>query len=182
MEEKFYRRTVSVFALLLALMLVFAGCRSSKETIKTDTDINVSDSVKDIKVASDSSNMSLRKDVSWMKEWMTNFSFDFNQIKTDWSSPDSTGTQHPISTTETTGKATTKSSGKENYNEKVELQYAELRKSIETIERKIDYNLKQKQVTTIEPKRSWWQTTLIWTGTIAWFIVFIPLILKIIRK
>ena len=47
MEEKFYRKSVAVFAVLLILMFVFAGCRTQSVPVETvKTEYKVRDSIR----------------------------------------------------------------------------------------------------------------------------------------
>jgi hypothetical protein len=144
--------------------------------VQTTTQIEGTENTKEVKVSSDSTSLTVSRDVKWLKEWMNNFSFDFSKLETNWSAPDSTGKQYPTSTSETNGKASSESKGSEQLNDNWKLQYQHLALAIDSLNRRIETLIKQEQIPVItEKKLSWWQSTLLYTGAIAWIVAIIGL-------
>jgi hypothetical protein len=155
----------------------FTACRSPKQAMQTNTEIKSLDTSSEVKVKNDSIDLTVSRDVKWMKEWMNNFSFDFSRTETNWSVPDSTGKQHPTSTSKTTGKASGQSKGTEQLNDNLQLQYKQITQAIDTLSKRVELFMKQDQVPVmVEKKLSWWQTLFIWTGGIVWIAVIVALI------
>lgn len=164
------------FVTLMLVMSVVCSCRSSKHTIQTNTQVEGTENLKEVKVSSDSTNLNVSRDVKWMKEWMNNFTFDFNKLETNWSAPDSTGKQYPTSTSETKGKASSESKGSEQLNDNWKLQYQHLALAIDSLNRQVKTLIKQEQTpVTVDRKLSWWQTTLLWSGVLAWLLIILML-------
>ena len=164
------------FVLLMLVMSAVCSCRSPKPVVQTNTQIEGIENTKEVKVSSDSTNLTVSRDVKWMKEWMNNFSFDFSKNETNWSTPDSTGKQYPTSTSETKGKASSESKGSEQLNDNWKLQYQHLALAIDSLNRQVKTLIKQEQTPiTVERKLSWWQTTLLWSGVLAWLLIILML-------
>lgn len=164
------------FVLLMIIMSVICSCRSTKPVVQTNTQVEGSENTKEVKVSSDSTNLTMSRDVKWMKQWMNNFSFDFSKNETNWSAPDSTGKQYPTSTSETKGKASSESKGSEHFNDNWKLQYQNLALAIDSLNRQVKTLIKQEQTPiTVERKLSWWQTTLLWSGVLAWLLIILML-------
>ncbi len=164
------------FITLMLLMSVVCSCRSSKPAIQTNTQVEGTENLKEVKVSSDSTNLNVSRDVKWIKEWMNNFTFDFNKLETNWSAPDSTGKQYPTSTSETKGKASSESKGSEQLNDNWKLQYQHLALAIDSLNRQVKTLIKQEQTPlTVDRKLSWWQTTLMWSGVLAWLLIILML-------
>lgn len=164
------------FVLLMIVMSVVCSCRSPKPVVQTNTQIEGTENTKEVKANSDSTSLTVSRDVKWMKEWMNNFSFDFSKLETSWSAPDSTGKQYPTSTSETKGKASSESKGSEQLNDNWKLQYQHLALAIDSLNRRVETLIKQEQVPVItEKKLSWWQSMLLYTGAIAWIVAIIGL-------
>lgn len=164
------------FITLMLVMSVVCSCRSNKPAIQTNTQVEGSENLKEVKVSSDSTNLNMSRDVKWIKEWMNNFTFDFNKLETNWSAPDSTGKQYPTSTSETKGKASSESKGSEQLNDNWKLQYQHLALAIDSLNRQVKTLIKQEQTpVTVERKLSWWQTTLLWSGVLAWLLIILML-------
>lgn len=179
------------FVLLMLVMSAVCSCRSPKPVVQTNTQIEGIENTKEVKVSSDSTNLTVSRDVKWMKEWMNNFSFDFSRNETNWSTPDSTGKQYPTSTSETKGKASSESKGSEQLNDNWKLQYKHLALAIDSLNRQVKTLIKQEQTPiTVERKLSWWQTTLLWSGVLAWLLIimilwrngYITKLLSLIKK
>ncbi|WP_319505120.1 hypothetical protein [Bacteroides graminisolvens] len=161
--------SLALLGVYTTIMLVCCSCRSSNPVVQTDTQIEGTENTKEVKVSSDSTSLTVSRDVKWMKEWMNNFSFDFSKLETNWSAPDSTGKQYPTSTSETTGKASSQSKGTEQFNDNSVLQYQRITHAIDSLRKRVEMLIKQDQSPVpVEKKLNWWQTTLIWTGGIAW--------------
>ena len=164
------------FVTLMLVMSIVCSCRSSKPVVQTTTQIEGNENTKEVKVSSDSTNLAVSRDVKWIKEWMNNFSFDFSKSETNWSAPDSTGKQHPTSTSETKGKASSESKGSEQLNDNWKLQYQHLALAIDSLNRQVKTLIKQEQTpVAVERKLSWWQTILLWSGVLAWLLIILML-------
>lgn len=164
------------FVLLMIVMSAVCSCRSSKHGIQTNIQAEETENTKEVKVSIDSTNLTMSRDVKWMKQWMNNFSFDFIKKETKWSAPDSTGKQHPTSTSETKGKASSESKGSEQLNDNWKLQYQHLALAIDSLNRQVKTLIKQEQTpVAVERKLSWWQVSLLYTGAIAWIVAIIGL-------
>lgn len=171
------------FVLLMIVMSVVCSCRSPKPVVQTNTQIEGTENTKEVKANSDSTSLTVSRDVKWMKEWMNNFSFDFSKLETNWSAPDSTGKQYPTSTSETTGKASSQSKGAEQFNDNSELQYQRITHAIDSLRKRVEMLIKQDQSpVTVDKKMNWWQTTLIWTGGIAWIVGFVALVIWVNKR
>lgn len=145
--------------------------------METNTEAKSIDTSSEVKVKNDSVNLTVSRDVKWMKEWMNNFSFDFSKNETNWSAPDSTGKQYPTSTSQTTGKASSQSNGTEQFNDNSELQYQRITHAIDSLRKHVEMLIKQDQSpVTVERKLSWWQKLFIWTGGIAWIVGIVILV------
>ncbi len=163
------KHLIYITAIFLTLGIWLTSCRSPKQAMETNTEAKCIDTSSEVKVKNDSVNLTVSRDVKWMKEWMNNFSFDFSKNETNWSAPDSTGKQYPTSTSETTGKASSQSKGTEQFNDNSELQYQRITHAIDSLRKRVEMLIKQDQSpVTVDKKMNWWQTTLIWTGGIAW--------------
>ncbi len=164
------------FVIAMIVMSIVCSCRSTKPVVQTNTQVEGTENTKEVKVSSDSTNLTVSRDVKWIKEWMNNFSFDFSKIETNWSAPDSTGKQHPTSTSETKGKASSESKGSEQLNDNWKLQYQHLALAIDSLNRQVKTLIKQEQTpVAVERKLSWWQVSLLYTGAIAWIVAIIGL-------
>lgn len=164
------------FVTLMLVMSIVCSCRSTKPVVQTNTQVEGTENTKEVKVSSDSTSLTVSRDVKWMKEWMNNFSFDFSKLETNWSAPDSTGKQYPTSTSETKGKGSSESKGSERLNDNWKLQYQHLALAIDSLNRRVETLVKQEQTTvTVERKLSWWQIVLLYTGAIAWIVAIIGL-------
>lgn len=171
------KRLIYIVAIFLMSGIWFTACRSPKQAMQTNTEIKSLDTSSEVKVKNDSIDLTVSRDVKWMKEWMNNFSFDFSRTETNWSVPDSTGKQHPTSTSKTTGKASGQSKGTEQLNDNLQLQYKQITQAIDTLSKRVELFMKQDQVPVmVEKKLSWWQTLFIWTGGIVWIAVIVALI------
>jgi len=160
----------------MIVMSAVCSCRSTKPVVQTNTQVENSENTKEVKVSSDSTNLTVSRDVKWIKEWMNNFSFDFSKNETNWSAPDSTGKQYPTSTSETKGKASSESKGSEQLNDNWKLQYQHLALAIDSLNRQVKTLIKQEQTpVAVERKLSWWQTTLLWSGVLAWLLIILML-------
>lgn len=171
------------FVLLMIVMSAVCSCRSSKPVVQTNTQIEGTENTKEVKVSSDSTSLTVSRDVKWMKEWMNNFSFDFSKLETNWSAPDSTGKQYPTSTSETTGKASSQSKGTEQFNDNSELQYQRITHAIDSLRKRVELLIKQDQSpVTVDKKLNWWQKIFIWTGGIAWIVGFVALVVWVNKR
>ncbi len=172
-----------ITAIFLTLGIWLTSCRSPKQAMETNTEAKSIDTSSEVKVKNDSVNLTVSRDVKWMKEWMNNFSFDFSKNETNWSDPDSTGKQYPTSTSETTGKASSQSKSSEQFNDNSELQYQRITHAIDSLSKRVEMLIKQDQSpVTVERKLSWWQKMFIWTGGIAWIVGILALLAWVNRK
>lgn len=163
------KHLIYITAIFLTLGIWLTSCRSPKQAMETNTEAKSIDTSSEVKVKNDSVNLTVSRDVKWMKEWMNNFSFNFSKNETNWSAPDSTGKQYPTSTSETTGKASSQSKGTEQFNDNSELQFQRITHAIDSLSKRVELLIKRDQSpVTVDEKLDWWQTTLIWTGGIAW--------------
>ncbi len=163
------KHLICITAIFLTLGIWLTSCRSPKQAMETNTEAKSIDTSSEVKVKNDSVNLTVSRDVKWMKEWMNNFSFNFSKNETNWSAPDSTGKQYPTSTSETTGKASSQSKGTEQFNDNSELQFQRITHAIDSLSKRVELLIKRDQSpVTVDEKLDWWQTTLIWTGGIAW--------------
>lgn len=175
--------SLALLGVYTIIMLVCCSCRSSNPVVQTDTQIEGTENTKEVKVSSDSTSLTVSRDVKWMKEWMNNFSFDFSKLETNWSAPDSTGKQYPTSTSETTGKASSQSKGTEQFNDNSELQYQRITHAIDSLRKRVELLIKQDQSpVTVDKKLNWWQKLFIWTGGIVWIVGIVALIAWINKK
>jgi hypothetical protein len=157
------------------------SCRSPEPSVKTETEVKGTENTNEWKSANDSLNMQIYRNSVFLKDWASNFTFNFNRKDINWSAPDSAGKQYPTSTSETIGNATGQSQGKEQSESKESIQIQMFSQKVDSLSRKVDYLVKQSQVVapdpvTVEKKLSWWQTLFIWTGGITWIIIIIGLI------
>lgn len=171
------KHLIYITAIFLTLGIWLTSCRSPKQAMETNTEAKCIDTSSEVKVKNDSVNLTVSRDVKWMKEWMNNFSFDFSKLETNWSAPDSTGKQYPTSTSETTGKASSQSKGTEQFNDNSQLQYQRITHAIDSLRKHVEMLIKQDQSpVTVERKLSWWQKLFIWTGGIAWIVGIVILV------
>ncbi len=171
------KHLIYITAIFLTLGIWLTSCRSPKQAMETNTEAKSIDTSSEVKVKNDSVNLTVSRDVKWMKEWMNNFSFDFSKNETNWSAPDSTGKQYPTSTSQTTGKASSQSNGTEQFNDNSELQYQRITHAIDSLRKHVEMLIKQDQSpVTVERKLSWWQKLFIWTGGIAWIVGIVILV------
>jgi len=165
------KHLIYITAIFLTLGIWLTSCRSPKQAMETNTEAKCIDTSSEVKVKNDSVNLTVSRDVKWMKEWMNNFSFDFSKNETNWSAPDSTGKQYPTSTSETTGKASSQSNGTEQLNDNSQLQYQRITHAIDSLRKHVEMLIKQDQSpVTVERKLSWWQKMFIWTGGAIWIV------------
>ena len=177
------KHLIYITAIFLTLGIWLTSCRSPKQAMETNTEAKSIDTSSEVKVKNDSVNLTVSRDVKWMKEWMNNFSFDFSKNETNWSDPDSTGKQYPTSTSETTGKASSQSKSSEQFNDNSELQYQRITHAIDSLSKRVEMLIKQDQSpVTVERKLSWWQKMFIWTGGIAWIVGILALLAWVNRK
>ena len=177
------KHLIYITAIFLTLGIWLTSCRSPKQAMETNTEAKCIDTSSEVKVKNDSVNLTVSRDVKWMKEWMNNFSFDFSKNETNWSAPDSTGKQYPTSTSETTGKASSQSKGTEQFNDNSQLQYQRITHAIDSLRKRVEMLIKQDQSpVTVERKLSWWQKMLIWTGGIAWIVGIVVLMIWVNKK
>lgn len=177
------KHLIYITAIFLTLGIWLTSCRSPKQAMEANTEAKCIDTSSEVKVQNDSVNLTVSRDVKWMKEWMNNFSFDFSKNETNWSAPDSTGKQYPTSTSETTGKASSQSKGTEQFNDNSQLQYQRITHAIDSLRKRVEMLIKQDQSpVTVERKLSWWQKLFIWTGGIAWIVGIIVLVVWVNRK
>lgn len=170
------KHLIYITAIFLTLGIWLTSCRSPKQAMETNTEAKCIDTSSEVKVKNDSVNLTVSRDVKWIKEWINNFSFDFSKLETNWSAPDSTGKQYPTSTSETKGKGSSESKGSEQLNDNWKLQYQHLALAIDSLNRRIETLIKQEQIPVItEKKLSWWQSMLLYTGAIAWIVAIIGL-------
>lgn len=163
------------------------SCRSPQPSVKTDTEIKGTENTNEWRSSNDSLNMQIYRNSVFLKDWASNFTFNFNRKETNWSAHDSVGKQYPTSTSETTGNATGQSQGKEQSENKESIQLQLFSQKVDSLSKKVDYFVKQSQIVTPEPitvekKLSWLQTTLIWTGGIAWIVGFVVLLIWVNRR
>ncbi len=177
------KHLIYITAIFLTVGIWLTSCRSPKQAMETNTEAKSIDTSSEVKVKNDSVNLTVSRDVKWMKEWMNNFSFDFSKNETNWSDPDSTGKQYPTSTSETTGKASSQSKSSEQFNDNSELQYQRITHAIDSLSKRVEMLIKQDQSpVTVERKLSWWQKMFIWTGGIAWIVGILALLAWVNRK
>ena len=177
------KHLIYITAIFLTLGIWLTSCKSPKQAMETNTEAKSINSSNEVKVKNDSIDLTVSRDVKWMKEWMNNFSFDFSKNETNWSAPDSTGKQYPTSTSETTGKASSQSKGTEQFNDNSELQYQRITHAIDSLRKRVEMLIKQDQSpVTVERKLSWWQKMLIWTGGIAWIVGIVVLMIWVNKK
>lgn len=177
------KHLIYITAIFLTLGIWLTSCRSPKQAMETNTEAKSIDTSSEVKVKNASVNLTVSRDVKWMKEWMNNFSFDFSKNETNWSDPDSTGKQYPTSTSETTGKASSQSKSSEQFNDNSELQYQRITHAIDSLSKRVEMLIKQDQSpVTVERKLSWWQKMFIWTGGIAWIVGILALLAWVNRK
>lgn len=177
------KHLIYITAIFLILGIWLTSCRSPKQAMEANTEAKSIDTSSEVKVKNDSVNLTVSRDVKWMREWMNNFSFDFSKNETNWSAPDSTGKQYPTSTSETTGKASSQSKGTEQFNDNSQLQYQRITHAIDSLRKRVEMLIKQDQSpVTVERKLSWWQKMFIWTGGIAWIVGILALLAWVNRK
>lgn len=177
------KHLIYITAIFLTLGIWLTSCRSPKQAMETNTEAKSINSSNEVKVKNDSIDLTVSRDVKWMKEWMNNFSFDFSKNETNWSAPDSTGKQYPTSTSETTGKASSQSKGTEQFNDNSELQYQRITHAIDSLRKRVEMLIKQDQSpVTVDKKMSWWQKLFIWTGGIVWIVGILALVAWVNRK
>lgn len=177
------KHLIYITAIFLTLGIWLTSCRSPKQAMETNTEAKCIDTSSEVKVKNDSVNLTVSRDVKWMKEWMNNFSFDFSKNETNWSAPDSTGKQYPTSTSETTGKASSQSKGTEQFNDNSQLQYQRITHAIDSLRKRVEMLIKQDQSpVTVDKKMSWWQKLFIWTGGIVWIVGILALVAWVNRK
>jgi len=172
---------------ILLLASVCMSCRSPQPSVKTETEVKGTEDTNEWRSANDSLNMQIYRNSVFLKDWASNFTFNFNHKETSWSVPDSAGKQYPTSTSETTGNATGQSQGKEQSENKESIQLQIFSQKVDSLSRKFDYLVKQSQVVApdpvkVEKKLSWFQTMLIWTGGIVWVFLLIALAIWISKR
>lgn len=180
MKDRVY--VILLFVTIMLAMSIVCSCWSPK-AVQTSTETKSVDTFSEVNVKDDSTNLTVSRDVKWMKEWMNNFSFDFSKNETNWSAPDSTGKQYPTSTSETTGKSSSQSKGSEQLNDNLQLQYQHITHAIDSLSKRVEMLIKQKQSpVTVEKKFNWWQKLFIWTGGIAWIVGIFALVAWVNRR
>ncbi|GAE83349.1 hypothetical protein JCM10512_1615 [Bacteroides reticulotermitis JCM 10512] len=97
----------------------------------------------------------MQQDIKRVYERVNNFTYGFTQFKTEYSAPDSTGKQHPTSTTETKGKVNSNTTEKSVTDEKVLLQFEQVKSSLDSLKSTVEYFVKQNTQTT--PPLTRWQ-------------------------
>lgn len=172
---------------ILLLASVCMSCRSPQPSVKTETEIKGTEDTNQWTSANDSLNMQIYRNSVFLKNWASNFSFNFNRKETNWSVPDSVGKQYPTSTSETTGQATGKSQGKEQSESQESIQLQLFSQKVDSLSRKVDYLVRQSQIVAPDPvivdkKLSWWQTLFIWTGGIVWAVGLVVLVIWVNKR
>ncbi|MFV0587495.1 hypothetical protein [Bacteroides reticulotermitis] len=140
---------------ILILASVCVSCRSSQPSTKTDTEVKGTEQKDEFKKSNDSLLLIMQQDIKRVYERVNSFTYDFTQSKTEYSAPDSTGKQHPTSTTETKGKVNSNTTEKSVTDEKVLLQFEQVRSSLDSLKSTVDYLIKQNTQTT--PPLTRWQ-------------------------
>lgn len=140
---------------ILILASVCMSCRSSQPSTKTNTEVKGTEQKDEFKSSNDSLLLVMQQDIKRVYERVNNFTYDFTQSRTEYSVPDSTGRQHPTSTTETKGKVNSNTTEKSVTDEKVLLQFEQVKSSLDSLKSTVDYLIKQNTQTT--PPLTWWQ-------------------------
>lgn len=142
-----------VYILLIASVCM--SCRSSQPSTKTNTEVKGTEQKEESKSSTDSLLLMMQQDVKRVYERVNNFTFGFTQFKTEYSAPDSTGRQHPTSTTETKGKVNSNTTEKSVTDEKVLIQFEQVKSSLDSLKSTVEYFVKQNTQTT--PPLTRWQ-------------------------
>ncbi len=140
---------------ILILASVCMSCRSSQPSTKTNTEVKGTEQKEESKSSTDSLLFIMQQDIKRVYEKVNNFTYEFIQSKTEYSAPDSTGKQHPTSMTETKGKVNSNTTEKSVTDEKVLLQFEQVKSSLDSLKSTVDYLIKQNTQTT--PPLTWWQ-------------------------
>lgn len=140
---------------ILILASVCMSCRSSQPSTKTNTEVKGTEQKEESKSSTDSLLFIMQQDIKRVYEKVNNFTYEFIQSKTEYSAPDSTGKQHPTSMTETKGKVNSNTTEKSVTDEKVLLQFEQVKSSLDSLKSTVDYLIKQNTQTT--PPLTRWQ-------------------------
>lgn len=151
------KRLIYIVAIFLVLGIWFSGCKSAQPSVKTDTAVKGTETKGEVKSNKDSMSLVLEKKINKVYERVDNLNIDITQLKTNYSAPDSTGKQHPTSTTETKAKVNSNTTEKSVTYEKVLLQLDEVKISLDTIKSTLDYLINQN--VQVKPSLTWWQRT-----------------------
>lgn len=172
---------------ILLLTSVCMSCRSPQPSVKTDTEIKGTENKHGVKSSNDSLSLLVLQEARKTYEKVNSLTYDFTQVRTDYSAPDSSGKQHPTSTTETKGKVNSSTTEKATTEDKLSLQMTKVRSSLDSLKSSVNYLVKQSQVVapdpvTVEKNLSWWQTLFVWTGGIAWVSLLVILVVWVSKR
>lgn len=151
------KHLIYITAIFLILGIWLTSCRSPQPSVKTDTTVKMAGIKDEVKSDKDSMSLVLEKKINKVYERINSLNIEVRQLKTDYSTPDSTGKQYPTSTMETKVKVNSNTTEKTMMNERVSLQLNEIKSSLDSIKSTLNYLIEQNVQT--KPSLTWWQKT-----------------------
>ena len=91
------KHLICITTIFLILGIWLTSCRSPQPSVKADTTVKVAGIKDEVKSDKDSMSLVLEKTINKVYEKISSLNIDVTQLKTDYSTPDSTRKQYPTS-------------------------------------------------------------------------------------